>query len=327
MMFRGVAAGGLLLFWGVAQAETFDALARDATVVKDSAALAEVVSPFFSDCASYKDDDLAMRQCVSVRDFTTAQSRAEIFSAVGDEASLSYAPFDPSEKKLGLEVSGCLACARPLKIDDKLRFVTTRVPKAIKAGHAVGLDVAFHDVPMDSDKNAAAWLKKMSPRLRVQFLFKVGPAWKSGAFEGLTFVPVGHRVFDRCNGEVIASEPPSEGRATPIRDAACPEELTEIERRRREDANLPDQLSPPDINKALAPVRRRVHDCYSEFEVAGTAIVQMVVERDGKISQSSLQAPFDKTPTGYCIKAALQGITFPRFKGEKMVIKYPFQLP
>ena len=51
-----------------------------------------------------------------------------------------------------------------------------------------------------------------------------------------------------------------------------------------------------------------------------------VVGRDGNIETLNLMPPFDKTPTGYCIRTALKGITFPRFKGEKMIITYPFQV-
>ena len=301
--------------------ENFEAALGEATPVPD---LTRFFDPLFADCT--RDDELQARQCSSIREWLVDKMKGETFSAVGDESALAWAPYDPSEKKLELDVQGCLACGRPLSIDGKPRFATTRVPKAIKAGHAVGLDLGFHDVTMKDEKEAAAWQKKMEPRLRVQFVFRVGPVWKSGTFEGVTFVPVAHRVFDKCNGKVVASDPPSAKDAQPIPDDSCPEELTPEQEKARDRAALPLQLTPKQINGALAAAREKVHDCYTEFEVAGTATVHLVVLGDGNIDALAILPPFDKTPTGYCIRASLKGTQFPHFRGEKMIVNYPFQL-
>jgi len=333
--FGWVAVGfGIFSLFGetaFAKAASFEEAAADAEPVSE---LSQLVEPLFADCK--RDDELSARQCASIRDWTIERDRARTFWAVGDEAALSVAPYDPSEKKLELQVNGCLACGRPLMLDGKPRFVTTRVPKAIKAGHAVGLDVGFLDVAQPDEKAAAAFQKQFGSRMRVQFVFKLGPLWTSGsgdkAFTGVTFVPTAYRVFDKCNGKVFASEPPTSdpkgavAAAQVTRDASCPEELTDEQRRAREYEALPMQLTPKQINATLAPAKDRVHDCYTEFEVAGTANVKMVVDREGKIEKLDLSPPFDKTPTGYCIRTALKGITFPRFKGEKMIITYPFQV-
>ncbi len=308
------------------KAETYEAAIADATRLSDSSSLAELASTYFVECAA-SEGDLSLRQCQSAQRWQLEQNKNETFVAVGDEAALAITPYDSAEKKLGIEVHGCIACGHPVKLaDGKPRFVTTRVPKAIKAGRAIGLDLAFHDVTLATSKEANEWQKKMVPRLRVEFAFKIGPVWKSGSFEGLTFIPVGHRVFDRCNGNVLASDPPSTGKGPLMRDSGCPEEVSEAERKAREDANLPDQLSRVDINRALAGARAKVHDCFTEFEQAGTANVQMIVDREGKIENIKVLPPFDKTPTGYCVRTSLDGVTFPRFKGEKMIIRYPFQL-
>jgi hypothetical protein len=301
--------------------DSFEAALGEATPVAD---LTRLFDPLFADCT--RDDELQARQCTSIRDWLVERMKGEIFSAVGDDSALTWAPFDPSEKKLELDVQGCLACGKPLSIDGKQRFATTRVPKAIKAGHAVGLDLGFHDVTMKDEKEAAAWQKKMEPRLRVQFVFRVGPVWKSGTFEGVTFVPVAHRVFDKCNGKVVASEPPSAKDALPIPDESCPEELTPEQEKARDRAALPLQLTTKQINAALAAARDKVHDCFTEFEVAGTATIHLVVQGDGNIETLAILPPFDKTPTGYCIRSSLKGTQFPHFRGEKMIVNYPFQL-
>src|SRR5690606_1540692 len=131
-------------------------------------------------------------------------------------------------KKLELEVHGCLACLRPLTLDPGpgkgsavQRFVTTRVPQSISAKQkkGVGLDLAFHPVSLPDAKAAEAWRKKMAGRLKVQFVFRIGAPWASGgrasgeaastgaepggegaakpAFEGVTFIPIAHRVIDK----------------------------------------------------------------------------------------------------------------------------------
>ena len=193
--------------------------------------LTDRFDPLFAECK--RDDDLEARQCAAVRDATLERLRGATFVALGDESSLSWTPWTASEKQIGLELHGCLACGRPLMLGDaaggpKPRFVTTRVPKAIKAGKAVGLDVGFYGVPLPDQPTAARWVKQVMPRLVTQFVFRVGPVWKSGSgdktFEGVTFVPVAQRVFDRCSGKVYASEPPSAKAAEPQPDKSCPGE-------------------------------------------------------------------------------------------------------
>jgi hypothetical protein len=323
------------VFAADAQSGSFEDLLAGADAAGD---LAELIAPLFADCP--QDDTLAARQCASVRDWMIERERGRTFWAVGDASALSLAPYDAAEKKLELEVHGCLACGRPLTVDGKPRFFTTRIPKAIKAGHAVGLEVGFQDLAQPDSKAAGEFVKQEAPRLRVQFVFRVGSTWKSGTgpvFEGVAFAPVGYRIFDRCSGKVIASEPPTQDPKStlPAVELArhepgapiCPEQLSEEERRKREWAALPEQLSPQQINASLQPAKGRVHDCYAEFEVAGTANVKLVVKQDGTIESISLTAPFDKTPSGYCIRTAIKGSVFPKFRGEKMNIDYPFQLP
>ena len=190
--------------------------------------LTQLFEPMFADCK--RDDELSARQCTTVRDWLVERLHGGTYWAVGDDSALSWAPYDPSEKKIELGVQGCLACGQPLQIDGKLRFVSTRVPKAIKAGHAVGLDVGFPSVAQPNEKAAAEFQKKMEPRLRVEFVFRVGPLWKSGsgdkAYEGVTFLPIAYRVFDKCSGRIVASEPtstsPTVNDAMAFRDASCP---------------------------------------------------------------------------------------------------------
>jgi hypothetical protein len=316
--------GVLLLLATGARAEKAASFEDAIAEAQPAGDLAQLVEPFFAECKG--DDDFDTRRCNEVRDWLKTRAQSETFWAVGDEAAIAWQPWDPTEKKLGLEISGCLACGKPITLDGKMRFVTTRVPKAIKNGHAVGLEVGFQDVPFKTSVEAAAFQKKMQPRLRVQFVFKLGASWKSGSFEGVTFTPTAYRVFDKCSGRVVASDPPSQSPTALVIKEGCPDELTPEQQRAREEAALPDQLAPEQINGALKPVKARIHDCFAEFQKSGTATLHMVIERDGKLSEMKLQPPFAKTDAGYCIEAAVRGTTFPRFKGDKMVIDYPFKV-
>jgi hypothetical protein len=260
-----------------------------------------------------------------VRDLFAEQLHAGSFVALGDGSALSWTPWSTAEKQLGLEVEGCLACGHPIAIAGRPRFVTTRVPKAIKAGKAVGLEVGFYNVPLPSQPIAARFARETIPRLRVQFVFRVGPTWVSGqgqtTFEGVTFVPVAHRVFDRCTGEVLGSDPPSHKPAEAMRDASCPP--LESELRERELRDLPDQLSRIDVVRSMRSIESKVRDCLVEFEVSGAATVQVVVD-GGKVESLTVLPPHEKSPAGYCIKNAAEGLSFPRFRGEKMTLTYPF---
>jgi hypothetical protein len=288
--------------------------------------LAARLDPLFADCK--RDDDLDARQCATVRDAMLERLQAGTFVANGDESALTFSPWSAAEHQLTLEIQGCLACGKPLAIGDRQRFITTRVPKAIKAGKAVGLDVGFHGVPLRDADAAAKWVKETLPRLRVQFVFRVGPVWHSGVgdktYEGVTFVPVAHRVYDRCTGKVWGSEPPSQSpKIASAREADCPE--SDAERAAREP--LPEQLSRQQVVRAMRAIESKIHDCFVEFETNGTATVRLVVQGDGRVDQLNVLAPFDHTPTGYCVKTAVQqGLSLPRFAGAKMTITYPFML-
>jgi hypothetical protein len=298
--------------------KTFEAALENAEPAGD---LASRFDPLFADCK--RDDDLDARQCSAVRDVMLDRLKGGTFVALGDEASLSWTPWTAGEKQLGLELHGCLACGKPLKLGDSAspRFVTTRVPKAIKAGKAVGLDVGFYEVALPDQATAARFVKQTVPKLVTQFVFKVGPIWKSGdKFEGVTFVPVAQRVFDRCSGKVYASDPPSQRSAEPQPNAGCPAKAPVV------DEALPEQLSREQVVKAMRAVDQNIHRCYLKHKEDGTVNVRMVIDGQSGVEGLSIGEPFDGTPTGECVKKAMGGVSFGKFTGEKMTIVYPFML-
>jgi hypothetical protein len=281
--------------------------------------LADRFDPLFADCK--RDDDLDARQCAAVRDAALARLNGTQLVALGDESSLTWTPWTSGEKQVGLELHGCLACGKPLLLGDppKPRFVTVRVPKAIRAGQVAGLDVGFYGVPQPSKGAAARFVKDTMPHLVTQFVFRVGPVWKSGGYDGVTFVPVAQRIFDRCTGKVYASEPPSAKPAAALPDKSCPAQPVA-------DEVLPEQLSRDQVVKTMRTVEPKIHSCYLANKQEGTVQVRLVLDGSGRLDGLQVGAPFDGTPSGECVKKAVSSASFGRFTGEKMTIIYPFML-
>lgn len=285
--------------------------------------LTDRFDPLFADCK--RDDDLEARQCAAVRDLTLERLKGGTFVALGDEASLTWTPWAADEKQLGLELHGCLVCKKPLKLggSDEPRFVTNRVPKAIKAGRAVGLDLGFYEVALPDQATAARFTRLTVPKLVTQFVFKIGPVWKSGdKLGGVTFVPLAQRIFDRCTGKVYASEPPSQKPAEPQPDATCPAKTPVV----NTDEPLPEQLSRDQVVKAMHAAEAKIHLCYLKYKQDGTVSVRMVLDGQSGIEGLQVAPPFEGTPTGNCVRKAIESASLGRFTGEKMTIVYPFLL-
>jgi len=256
-------------------------------------------------------------------------------------------------KELDIDVQGCLSCVHPIKLGDGKggqvsRFVTTKVPRAIKGGRAIGLDVATMQIAMATPEREAKWKKqekRVVPRLRTQFVFKLGPTWTSGGFSGVDFVPLAYRIVDACSGEVIATSPAtSAGKAeaqkskvaTPIALQAgdtltCPapgEDLSPEERAAKEElAKLPARLSRDQIERGMSEVQERVHDCHVEFEESGTVQLRLLIEEPtGRVKEVQIAPPFDKTPAGLCVRAALKGASFAKSRAATQEIKIPVYL-
>src|SRR5438067_11357749 len=79
-------------------AGTFEQALEGAEPIGD---LTDRFDPLFADCK--RDDDLEARQCAAVRDQMLERLKTGTFVGNGDEASLTWTPWTPGEKQLGLE--------------------------------------------------------------------------------------------------------------------------------------------------------------------------------------------------------------------------------
>ena len=71
-------------------------------------------------------------------------------------------------------------------------------------------------------------------------------------------------------------------------------------------------------------VRPKVANCYNQFKVPGTAMVNVQIAKSGKVTSATVTGKFAGTPTGTCVEAAVKTASFPPSDGFST--PYPFQL-
>ena len=81
-----------------------------------------------------------------------------------------------------------------------------------------------------------------------------------------------------------------------------------------------------DIQRAMSGVKHRVQACYDRHKVPGLVMLKIKVGRDGRVAKSGVEGVFSGTPTGNCVKKAVDRARFPRFSGPPMTFSYPFSL-
>jgi hypothetical protein len=334
-----------------AGAASFDELVKDAVPIKD---LATLIEPLYAKCEDT--GGLARRQCEGTRAYLLDYLKSHTFVADAD-VQPDTTPYDAVAKQVDMEVPGCVACKYPPKVAGEPRFVTTRPPQRVVDGRALVQPVASHEISLPDRTGADRFVERVVPRLRIQQVFRFGAPYgdapppattapagagstkaapaaaaQVAAMKGVLVVPLGHRVYDRCTGQVAASSPE---RASPVRvtpDRTCPpkgsEELSQAELKRAEEfAALPEHLLPHQIDQVLAPVQAKIHECYVEFgEPSGTAKVALTIGGAGKLTTITLSTPFDKADIGVCMRSQLKSAVFPKFRGSPMNVDYVYQV-
>lgn len=327
---------------------SFDELLKDAVLVKD---LATLIEPLYAKCDD--SDALLRRQCEGTRGYLLDYLKSHTFVADSD-VQPETTPYDTVAKQVDMEVAGCVACKYPPTVAGEPRYVTTRPPQRVAEGRAIVQLVASHEISLPDRTGADRFVERVVPRLRVQHVFRFGnpygetaaapaktasvagkaaaPLATVAAAKGVLIVPLGHRVFDRCTGQIAAASPEQ---AMPVRvtpDRTCPpkgsEELSQAELKRAEEfAALPERLLPQQIDQVLAPIQAKIHECYVEFgEPSGTAKVAVTIGGGGKLTAISLASPFDKADIGVCMRSQLKTAVFPKFRGAAMNVDYVYQV-
>lgn len=311
---------------------SYEELLKDAVPVSD---LATLIEPLYARCD--EKDDVPRRQCEGMRGFLLDRLKSRTFVTLAD-APPETSPWDAVSKEIEMEVSGCIVCGSPPTVGGEPRLLSTRPPQRIVNGHAAGVPLSTHQLPMETKVRADRFLERAVPRLRIEHIFRVGAPFGDAAagkaaatYKGVTIIPVAHRVYDRCTGLIAAASAPSK----PLKvkpDKTCPpkgeDELSRAEiAMEAQRAALPERLTSSQVEASLQPIQEKIHECYVEFsELAGTVKVQLTVGGEGKLTQISLGAPFDKADIGVCIRSQLKTAVFPKFRGEPMRVSYAFQV-
>jgi hypothetical protein len=303
-----------------AAAPSFEELARQAEPVSD---LGMLLAPFVDDCR-HAPGELERLRCDSVRSALRARLPGRTFLYIRDGAeAVPAAPFDPRVRGLRLTVVGCLSCKQLVEAaPGERRYVTLRVPTRGPAGGPVAAEVARASVAVASPAEAEKWLRTVQPFLRVELLFHpADQPWAVGTSRGYAFAPVGVRIYNRCTGEVLYSDPPSQGQAP--RESQCAPAGPEADAAEEE---APESLSPAAINQALAEVRGDIGACVAAWRLRGTARLAFEVAPTGLPDTVTVEGPAAGTPLGECLIAAGMKAKFPAFRGEKQRFKYPVPL-
>jgi hypothetical protein len=73
--------------------------------------------------------------------------------------------------------------------------------------------------------------------------------------------------------------------------------------------------SRPDVEGRAGrrPERRaaQIHECYLRHQVPGTAMVNVVIAKSGRVSKATVTGKFADTVTGACVEAAVKTAAFP----------------
>jgi hypothetical protein len=83
-------------------------------------------------------------------------------------------------------------------------------------------------------------------------------------------------------------------------------------------------ISKAAVVHGMNAVKPEVARCYARYGISGMAMVNVVIDRSGKISDAFVSGRFAGTPTGACVEAAVKTATFPPSDG--LSTPYPFML-
>ncbi|MCE9579482.1 MAG: hypothetical protein K8W52_40545 [Deltaproteobacteria bacterium] len=86
------------------------------------------------------------------------------------------------------------------------------------------------------------------------------------------------------------------------------------------------ELTSNDIRKGMGSATSTAKACFDQFGVAGTVGVRAVVAPSGQVTKVVATGSFAGTPTGSCVAAAVQGVSFPPWDGAPMTINYSYLL-
>lgn len=316
-----------------AEESSFEALRQNAAPVGDVANTLRAPEKVES-CES-EPTDRERARCRVVRRYIRKALPHHPFRKISDDpAAVTLSDFDGTIKGYHLAVSGCLACEHPVPIGPRgeSRLVTVGVPDPAQKGALKdAVSLSRNAVTFGNLNEAKKWLAGNKDALRAEFVFlPVQEKWTRGQDQGVGLAKVGVRVFNRCTGEVIVSQPPSRRPAEVDRNApGCSAREGRGKLGDNDSASADSgrrQLSRNDIADAMDKIRGAVSACYGQFHQPGRADLTFVVAPSGMPQAVTVGGLFNGTPTGDCAANAAKTAKFPTFDGPAQEFVYPFFL-
>jgi hypothetical protein len=315
-----------------ATADSFEARAHGAVRAPDVATL---LAPFVESCGGDM-RELDRVRCRSTTAFLRQRLPQQTFVVTSsDPAAIDVSGYDAAVKGYHVVLAGCIACTEPIPVgpQHEPRFVTLNPPDKGAASLAAGVTISKSTVAFDDFQAAKKWAETERPFLKAEFLFQpqaTGADYTVGMAPGIALKLVGARVYNRCNGEILVSKPPSVGfadRPGPGKvDAACVAGAKAALAEETHEDLRPDELSKAAINQVMEAIRPRLYGCFEKFHVPGALVLNYVVGANGTVQTVQVGATFAGTPTGGCALEIAKDAKFPAFKHERQQFNYLFFL-
>lgn len=320
-----------MLWSGAVAARTFEGQLKKASQVKK---LARVVGPFLQECGA--GSSLRDIQCRAIRSRMQHRVKHGTFWSV--TPALRVGEYDNTRLNFPVSVIGCLTCDGPAMLDKKLYgaknwYVTSGKPRALKHKDGkpefVGLELKKIIQPVGPSQ-VENWMKAVLPNLKVQMIYKIdGSMWPPRTGNGLVMQLEGYRLYNQCDGKVLASSPPSVN-AAPIAVGAksCGAAHVEVRRVEPRRHTIPSQLAPRDIQTGMKRISSLIQDCYDRYQVPGLAEVSVTVNGSiGAVRKVKVLGKFKGSPTtGKCLIEAVMKARFKIFRSSRMTFRYRWYL-
>lgn len=319
---------GLLVFFLVplaASAQPWDQLARAAERI-EARDLPVLFWAATAECDRLS-DDMLRRQCLRIRLTRGVAATGKTYLLRGDAAALVAGEWDAAHAGVSLTIRGCLACAETIDVGGARRHVVTRGGVTVDGTEVVAAAVYRGIRRLDDEAAAKRWKTRVLPRLRLELIVRAPTKpelWTQGGRSGYFVELLGYRLYDPCDGTVLAAQP-SAGTAS-VDGSTCEADLPGRAPMRVETNEPPFQLSPEDVRRVLKDVNPAVYQCYDSYGVPGRADVYIDIKNDGTVRFVEVRGAFADTPTGTCVGEAVKRARFPRFKRESIQIHYPYLL-
>ena len=315
----------------------FEAVLKDSVKVHS---LKSILRPFVATCEREK-NYFRRLFCEALNERLKAQHQTKLYlSRLEPSAAGPLVVKFKAKPKPTVEISirGCLTCKEPMLARaggdvSKGRFFMFKMPKDIrirrgKLLYDLGdINVAKYTAELPKGTKAETFNKDILPHIRLDMVYKpVAGVTKVGRFKYgvINFELVGHRVYDKCAGNVFGTAPAMAGKiAVDKNDLSCSQNQP---KKAVVKAKLPSTMPQAKVKALMELVAADLKVCYEMYGVPGDVPTDLVVTTAGKVKYVKVAGKFAGTPTAACVERLIKTVIFPKFSGRDARLQWPFSL-